>query len=376
MSTPATSKQLGSVLVVGGCGFLGHHIVRLLLQDSECTSISVVSRNPTQDRLPNVSYHAADITDFSAISTLLAKVQPHVIIHTASPSAFSNPSVFHRINVGGTANLLACAAQAPSVVALVYCSSTTVMAGIEHIGAKENDPIFEHSSKVNLYSKSKAIADTLVLEANNPTASDGKNLRTLCIRPPAIYGEKDTLVIPETLNQLWNKQTRFQLGANTNRFDWIYVENVASAHILGAKALLAAATEPKTPKVDGEAFFVTDDAPLLFWDFLRKVWAAAGDQTPLQEVWVIPAWLALRIAAVVEWVFWILTQGQKQPTKFTRQKMEYCCFERTYCIDKAKERLGYVPLISTDEGIRRAVKWTLEQGRAEGNKKDIGKKTK
>ena len=80
--------------------------------------------------------------------------------------------------------------------------------------------------------------------------------------------------------------------------------------------------DPKAPKVDGQAFFIIDDAPLPFWNFLRQVLAAAGYKTPLQEVRLILAWLTLWLASAVEWAFWIFSLGRKQSAEFTRQKVE------------------------------------------------------
>jgi len=155
--------------------------------------------------------------------------------------------------------------------------------------------------------------------------------------------------------------TRTQLGENTSLFDWNYVGDTASAHILAAKALLASELDPQATRVDGEAFFITDDHPLPFWDFVRKVWAAAGDRTRLENVWVIPAGPALAIISIAEWVLWAVSFGRKGAKIYTRQRVEWCCLNRTFCIDKAKGKLGYVPVSNTDEGIRTAVEWALEE---------------
>lgn len=54
----------------------------------------------------------------------------------------------------------------------------------------------------------------------------------------------------------------------------------------------------------------------------------------------------------------------KKPT-FTRQRCLFSSMTRYYSIEKAKARLGYKPIVSLEDGIRKSVKWTLEQGAVE-----------
>ncbi|KAL9120638.1 MAG: hypothetical protein Q9187_002806 [Circinaria calcarea] len=365
MSTSHPSKTLGPVVVVGGCGFIGFHIVCSLLEDPDCTSIAVFSRNPTRNRLPGVSYHAVDITDRQSVSSMLAKIQPRVIIHTASPTAFSSSAsslIHHNVNIDGTANLLACASETPSVLAFVFTSSTSVVTGKEYVNVDESRSILDASSKADSYTKSKAIAETLVLAANNPSADNGAGFRTASIRPCGVYGERDMQLISSALETLEKPAgARVQFGDNQNLVDWCYAGNAASAHVLAAKALLAGTVDPNMPKVDGEAFFITDGAPLPMWDFVRKIWSAAGDKTTKDQVWVIPAKVALALASTTDWLFWVFTLGTKQPYIFTRDRIEYVCSTRTFSIQKAKERLGYVPIQDIDGGIRKGVEWAMEQ---------------
>ena len=152
-----------------------------------------------------------------------------------------------------------------------------------------------------------------------------------------------------------------QVGPNTNLFDFTYVENVAHAHLLAARALLvthAAGTEPLDyERVDGEAFIVTNDEPVYFWDMMRAIWHAAGSRKAPGDWWVLPRDLGIALGLLSEVVFGIL---RKTPT-FNRQRIIYSCMTRYYDISKAKRRLGYRPLIGLAEAVRRTVRWTLEQ---------------
>jgi sterol-4alpha-carboxylate 3-dehydrogenase (decarboxylating) len=72
------------------------------------------------------------------------------------------------------------------------------------------------------------------------------------------------------LQQANNRIYRIQVGNADVLFEFIYVGNTAYAHVLAAKALLAGVGR-NGEKVDGKAFFVTDDNALALYDFLWKV---------------------------------------------------------------------------------------------------------
>lgn len=204
----------------------------------------------------------------------------------------------------------------------------------------------------------QAAAEEIAIKANR---AEGSNLLTTAIRPAGIVGEGDTMALHQIIKVYKTGKTGAQLGDNNNLFDFTYVENVAYAHILALRALLvthASKTQPLDhEKVDGEVFFITNDSPTYFWDFCRVIWNAAGSPHGKDHVWVIPRELGIAIGWLSETFFAII----RKPPTFTRQRCVYSCMTRYYCIDKAKRRLGYRPLVPLEVGLRRAVKWTLEQ---------------
>lgn len=231
-------------------------------------------------------------------------------------------------------------------------------------------PVLTAASRENAYSKAKAIAETLVLASNKPVSATSTTsaadptysgyLRTVALRTTGMYGERDPIVIHSLLKSFRAGETRYQLGDNRNLFDWLFVGNAAVAHVLAAKALAVSATNSTVLQVSGEAFFITDDAPIPFWEFVWMVWRAMGDTTPKEKRVVIPAWLALLLADCAEWIVWAVSLGGRKPAVLDRQRVEYSVFEHTYCIDKAKERLGYKPAMSLEDGVRKGVEWALE----------------
>lgn len=367
MTSQIESKDLGKVLVVGGCGFLGHHIVAQLLE-SHSAEVAVLDLRVERNRYPSVSYHAGDITSADDVRSVLEAVRPQVIIHTASPlmaTLVDNTALFETVNVGGTRNLLECAGQVGCVKAFVYTSSSSVVHdGVSDlVGADESLPVLRRPVQPELYSETKAIAEGMVLAANRQHGS----MLTAAIRPASIFGEGDVQLLPGLLAVYGQGLWKVQLGNNDNDFDFTYVGNVAHAHILAAVALLETHARSVPPaadeRVDGEVFFITNDNPVKFWDFGHAVWRTAGYQFDPKNVWVLQPRAILIIATMIEWVFWLLFGARKKPN-FTPAKVRYATLTRTFCIDKAKKRLGYRPLVSIDEGIRRGVEWALKEKEA------------
>ena len=360
MTSEKPPKSLGSVLVVGGCGFLGFHIVSLLLE-SYSAQVSVFDLRTKNNRLPSVNYYDGDITSEADVISVLEKTKPAIIIHTASPPGADNTTgplraLYKKVNIDGTRNLVERAGEAGSVKAFVYTSSASVIHDTvsDLIHADERWPILRAPKQREWYSETKGIAECLVLAANREYG----DMLTVALRPATIFGEGDTSITPNMLKAYEKGQTKFQLGLNDNLFDFTYVGNVAHAHILAAVALMnthALKTQPLDyERVDGEAFFITNDEPIYFWDFARMIWSAAGDKTQPSDVWVIPTQLGLVIVWLIEWLFWLA--GGRIPN-LTRKKVIYSSLTRFYNIDKAKNVLGYKPQVGVEDAVHRTVKW-------------------
>ena len=363
MSSEKALKSFGSVLVTGGCGFLGHHIVSQLLENYDA-EVSVIDLRTDIHRVPSATYYDADITSESAVKSVLAKVKPTVIIHTASPNFVSdegkNKALYKKVNVEGTQNLIDRAGEIGCVKAFVYTSSSSVIHDSISplVNADERWPTLRAPLQREYYSETKAMAEEIALTSNRKYT----NMLTIAIRPAGIFGEGDTQVVPGLLKAYYGNKTKFQLGDNMNLYDFTYVGNVAYAHILAAIALLNTHALPTKPldheKVDGEAFIITNGTPIYFWDFARLVWRAAGDQTDLSQVWVIGKDVGLQLASMMEWLFWFA--GGRKPA-LSWKAFNYSTMTRYFNIDKAKTMLGYKPQVDMEEGVFRTVRYIQEQ---------------
>ena len=353
MASTILTQPLGPFLVIGGCGFIGSHIVRKLLEQPDVTSIHVLSRSPTQNHLPNIQYHSQDITDLEGLRAKILDIQPRVIFHLAYPGWAARESVLRRVVIDGVKNVLQCAVEIPAVETLVYTSTDQVVKKIGKELTEDEAEVWTEFSNTYAYPKVKAIAETLVLAANGP------KLKTVSLRIPGIFGEGHCHFIDGNIERMRKGQQNIQIGDNTQLFNFSYAQNAAYAHLLALKGLFPSPDIANPPKVHGETFFISDGVQVPFWDLCRKLWAAAGDRTPASQIKVLPFWLLIVFAAIGETFYAIFTWGRKQPELRT-QDIEYLRTGCIFSIEKARMRLGYQPLVDQDEGIRRSVKWSLK----------------
>jgi sterol-4alpha-carboxylate 3-dehydrogenase (decarboxylating) len=358
--------HLGTVLVVGGCGFLGHHVVKFLLEEPTCTSVAVMSRRPTKNHFKGVTYHIGDITNIEQVRLILEQVKPNVIINTASPHAYIDHCLVaatFKVNIDGNQNLLEVAAEVGTVRAFVYTSSGPIIAGsgagYDH--ADESYPTLAVPvvRQGDPYHVAKAIGDKLVLEANRKN-----DIRTCTIRPTALYGEGDFQNVVPTMQALEDGNHKVWMGYNDIFMDVVYVGHVARLEVLAAKGLLAGMYDPTAPNIDGEAFNITDDQPSHPLTFFRKYWALAGDTTPISSIWYIHPQIVLFLANSAEFITWAMSWGNKRPKLLIKERMEFILYTRTYSIKKARERLGFKPwekqpYANQDEAIKGSVEWFL-----------------
>ncbi|XP_074787110.1 3 beta-hydroxysteroid dehydrogenase type 7 isoform X2 [Athene noctua] len=202
---PAPGDPQGLVLVVtGGCGFLGSHLVRLLLErEPDLRELRVFDLRidprvlpPAQGSRVRVRLVQGDVGDAGAVGRVLAGA--HGVFHAASLVDVwgrATPEAIARVNVQGTKNVIA-GCRAGGVRCLIYTSSMEVVGpntrGDPFLRGDEDSPYpVRHTEP---YPLSKAQAERLVLEANGTPVSGGGRLVTVSLRPTGIYGERHPLL--------------------------------------------------------------------------------------------------------------------------------------------------------------------------------------
>lgn len=151
--------DLGRVLVVGGNGFLGHHVVNQALEKWTTSAVSSIDLRCEKNRNPSAVYKEVDITDSEKLLSAFEELKPDVVIHTASPAAADHTNakdLFQKVNVDGT-NCVIEACQKAGVKALVYTSSASVISNdVDDLyNADERFPVLTGDQQHSFYSDTK-----------------------------------------------------------------------------------------------------------------------------------------------------------------------------------------------------------------------------
>lgn len=121
---------LGSVLVLGGGGFLGHHIVQRLLEADDVSQVTVLDLDTDSYSVESARYIKGSITSYDNVTKALEEAKPQVIFHTVSPQALGSPKLFNEVNVEGTRSALKKAGSSKHWYTLRAPPSSTTIAAI------------------------------------------------------------------------------------------------------------------------------------------------------------------------------------------------------------------------------------------------------
>ncbi|KAL1337689.1 hypothetical protein HN51_032391 [Arachis hypogaea] len=343
-------------VVTGGRGFAARHLVEMLIQDNtyfvRIADLGATIELEPSEQLGTLSqalssgraqYVSLDLRDKEHVLKALEGCE--VVFHMAAPnSSINNYQLHHSVNVQGTQNVIDACVQL-RVKRLVYTSSSSVVFdGVHGIhNGKESMP---YPPKHNdHYSATKAQGEALVLKANGTSG-----ILTCSLRPSSIFGPGDRLMVPSSVDAAKAGKTKFIIGDGNNMYDFTYVGNVAHSHLCADRALASEGEVSK--KAAGEAYFITNMEPIKFWEFMSLILEGLGYERPRIK---IPAFVLMPIALLVEYTYKLLgPYGMKVP-QLTPSRVRLLSCNRTFDCSKAKERLGYEPIVTLKEGLRRTI---------------------
>ncbi|TMW87439.1 hypothetical protein EJD97_019965 [Solanum chilense] len=343
-------------VVTGGRGFAARHLVEMLIR-YEIYHVRIGDLGPAIKLEPHEEkgilgealksgravYVSMDLLNKSQV--LKACEGAEVVFHMAAPdSSINNHKLHYSVNVQGTQNIIDACVEL-KVKRLIYTSSPSVVFdGVT--GILDGDESLPYPAKHNdSYSATKAEGEALVMKSNGT-----KGLLTCCIRPSSIFGPGDRLLVPSLVAAARAGKSKFIIGDGNNLYDFTYVENVAHAHVCAERALASGGTAAE--KAAGNAYFITNTESIKFWEFVSLILEGLGYDRPSIK---IPAPVMMPIAHLVELTYKLLAPyGMKVP-QLTPSRIRLLSMSRTFSSSKASDRLGYAPIVTLQEGIRRTI---------------------
>ncbi|MGY4751218.1 NAD-dependent epimerase/dehydratase family protein [Pannonibacter sp. Q-1] len=316
-------------LVTGGSGFVGGHLIRRLLSDGwRVLALGRSDKARAEIEALGAEPVEGDLLDRTALAGAMEGIE--VVFHVAAHFKLWGPmSLFRRINVEGTRNVVD-AAERAGVRRIVYVSAAAVVMGRPEPmrGVTEDMPL--HKMPFAPYAASKAEAEEVLLAANGRRAG----FSTVAIRPPFIWGPGmpalDRMV--ETV-----RAGQFQWVAGGGQaLSTCHVDNLCHALILAADR-----------GSGGEAFFVSDGEDTTLKSFLTRLLASRG-VTPKDRA--VPFGIAWTMAGVMGAVWRIFRRKGEPPV--TRQMLRFIGKDFTIDVSRARNQLGYAPVISAADGMR------------------------
>ena len=319
------------ILVTGGTGFVGRHLVRALLRRDHI--VRVLGRDPASCReleAEGVEVMRGDLRDAPVVVSACDGID--AVFHVGALSApWGRRADFHAINVEGTGHVLA-GCRAHGVRRLIHFSSPSVVfSGRDIVDATEEAPYPRRF--LCDYSWSKKLAEDLVRASDVPA---------VIVRPKAVFGPGDASLLPRLVNRARAGRLP-QIGAGDNLIDLTFVDNVVEALLLALTAETAI----------GRTYTITNGEPVRLWDTIRLVLKQLGLGTELRRV---PYRLAYVVAGCLEWKARLFGG---EPT-LTRYLTAILGRTQTYNIAAARRDLGYRPVVSIAEGLDRTLDaWTI-----------------
>ena len=323
------------ILVTGGTGFIGSHLVeRLVAQGRRVRCLvrrAIVGQGRALPWLIGVELAHGDLESSAGLTEALRGVD--IVIHLAGVTKARTVADYDRGNAIATANLLRAAG---NVDRFVHVSSLAAA------GPSTPDrPLTETDEPrpVSHYGRSKLAGEQAVRQS--PLAE-----RTVIVRPPVVYGprDRDVLQVLRTVSHGWMAK----IGAAPRRFSHIYVGDLVDGLIVAADCIGASA--------GGKVFCLANATPVS-WDEFGNLAARLMGREVLTVA--IPEKAAYVLGWCAEWS----TRLSGTPGILSRDKVrEACCAGWVCDPGRARRELGFCASTNLEAGLRRTLDWYKEAG--------------
>lgn len=213
-----------SILVTGGAGFIGSHLVERLLQlNHRVFVIDDLSHGQKENLPPQTDFFQIDIADQKKLATLIKKIQPQIVFHLVALVQVvgqSQKDIF-RVNLEATKFLLSNLSQASKII---FTSSVAVYGNCQDLPIKETSDL----KPISAYGQSKLEAEKIIQAAKNPLTI----LRLANVYGPRQDDSAEGGVVAIFMRQAINQAPLTIFGDGQQTRDFIFVDDVVDSFIL------------------------------------------------------------------------------------------------------------------------------------------------
>jgi nucleoside-diphosphate-sugar epimerase len=328
------------VLVTGAAGFLGGHLVDMLLERGDDVRAMV---RPVEDAsrlrgLSGVEVIAGDLTDAASLKCAVQGAQ-RVYNVAAKTGPWGLEEDYRAVNVQGLADLVHAAMDA-GVQRIVHTSSITVYGHHLRGIVTEDDPFHAED---NPYSRTKIAGEKLLANLVKDSCAP-----VVIVRPGWIYGPRDSASFGRFV-ALVASGKGFLVGSGKNIVPLVYVRDVAQGLIKAAGAGDA---------VIGRAYTLADDRRVTQAQYLNTIADCLCVPHISRRVPYVPLYVAAR-AAELAWQ--AMGRRGAAPPPVTTYGVTLLGGDQMFSTGRAREELGYQPEYDIARGVAEGVRWYLEK---------------
>ena len=330
------------VLVTGAAGFLGGHLVDMLLERGDEVRAMV---RPVEDatrlrKLDGVEVVIGDLVDRESLKRAVDGVQ-RVYNVAAKTGPWGLEKDYNAVNVWGVADLMTASMDA-GVRRIVHTSSITVyghhLKGIvteEHPFHAEDNP----------YSRTKIAGEKLIADFVKERGAP-----VVIVRPAWIYGPRDKASFGRFVAMVESGKG-FLIGSGNNIIPVVYVRDVAQGLIKAGDA---------SDEAIGKAYTIADDRRVTQSEYLNTIADFLGVPPVSRKIPYLPLVAAGRSA---ELTWRAMGRRNAAPPPVTTYGVTLLGGNQEFSIEKARRELGYHPEYDIIRGVNEGVDWYLQSSR-------------
>ena len=220
------------ILVTGGAGFIGSHLVEKLLADNHEVAIlddfndfydPQIKRENIAAVADRITVHQADLRDARAVNEVFHHGHFDTVIHLAARAgvrpSIDQPQLYYDTNVDGTLHLLE-AARARGIDRFIFASSSSVYGLAKTVPFSED---LRLTQTISPYAATKMAGEFLC-----STYSHLYRMRIVALRFFTVYGprQRPDLAIHQFTRRIWKGEFINQFGDGTTRRDYTYIDDI------------------------------------------------------------------------------------------------------------------------------------------------------